>query len=94
MNRGEILMVNDIIIALFEILDKLITLSGLFNLLSDLLDKLSVIQTYSNDIQYYLSGAYFFLGKPLIIFVISVATTCFLIKLIGALVMIIGQFIP
>lgn len=87
-------MINDIIIKLLLVLDGLYDSLGLFDLVSDLFDKISVYENYTNDIQYYLSGAYFIFGKPLIIFLVSVGATIFVIKLVGAIVMIVGQFIP
>lgn len=94
MKRGVLLMVNDILLKLIFIFDDIISATGLLDYVQEIIVKLSTYETYIDDIQYYLSGAYFFLGKPLIIFVVGVSATVFAIKLIGAIVMIISQFIP
>lgn len=87
-------MINDIIIKLIQYLDLFFSDLTLFTKLSQLQTALNTYQSYINDFQYYLSGAYFIFGKPLIIFVVGLSATVFTIKLIGAVVMIVGQFIP
>lgn len=87
-------MITDLFIKGIEFLDMMLSRLSFFTKLSDLITTLNTYQTYINDFQYYLSGAYFIFGKPLIIFVLGLSATVFAIKLIGAIVMIVGQFIP
>lgn len=87
-------MINDIIIGIINAFDVMLTHFDLFELLQDLTDKLDLYQTYMNEATPYLSGAYFIFGKPLIIYTVGLAATVFAIKFIGALVMIVGQFVP
>ena len=87
-------LITDMIISLINFIDSLLYNSGIFTKISDLITSLGTYQTYLNDFQTYLSGAYFIFGKPLIIFVLGLSGTVFLIKLVMAIVMIVGQFVP
>ena len=87
-------MITDFIIAVINAFDLMLSSFDLFEMLEDLLDHLDLYQSYMNDATVYLSGAYFIFGKPLIIYTVSLAATVFAIKLIGAIVMIVGQFVP
>ena len=87
-------MITDLIVSLIQFLDQVLDSLGIFNSLSDLITSLGTYQTYLNDFQTYLSGAYFIFGKPLIIFVLTLSGTVFIIKVVMAIVMIVGQFVP
>ena len=87
-------MITDLIVALINFLDQVLEALNVFDSISDLITSLGTYQTYLNDFQNYLSGAYFIFGKPLIIFVLGLSGTVFLIKLVMAIVMIVGQFFP
>lgn len=87
-------MLTDFIIFCINFLDSILSGMSFFDKLQSLITTLNTYQTYINDFQYYLSGAYFIFGKPLIIFVVGLSATVFAVKLIGAIVMIVGQFIP
>lgn len=87
-------MITDLIVSLINFLDQILDVLGIFDSLSDLISTLGTYQTYLNDFQNYLSGAYFIFGKPLIIFVLTLSGTVFIIKVVMAIVMIVGQFVP
>lgn len=87
-------MINDLIVSFIEWVDGVYSSMGLFTALSNIITQINTYQSYINDFQYYLRGAYFILGKPLIIYVVTVSGTIFVIAIIGALVNIISQFIP
>ena len=87
-------MITDVIIAIINAFDLMLSSFDLFQILEDLTGQIDLYQTYMNDATVYLSGAYFIFGKPLIIYTVSLAATVFAIKLIGAIVMIVGQFVP
>lgn len=87
-------MINDMIISFINWVDGVYSNMGLFTALSDIITKINTYQSYVNDMQYYIRGAYFIFGKPLIIYVISISATIFIITIIGAIVNIVSQFIP
>lgn len=55
---------------------------------------MNTYQSYVSTFQTYLSSAYFIFGKPMVIYVLGFSVTIFAIKCIGALIMIVGQFVP
>ena len=87
-------MINDLIVSFINWVDNIYSSMGLFNALSNIITQINTYQFYINDFHYYLRGAYFILGKPMIIYVITVSGTIFIITIIGAIVNIISQFIP
>lgn len=87
-------MWTDFIIFIIGWADDMFTSFDFYQELDSLITTLNTYQTYINDFQYYLSGAYFIFGKPLIIFCLTVSGGIFIISLIGAIVNIVSQFIP
>ena len=87
-------MITNLFINGIEFLDGILTSLHLFSYLSDLLVKLNEYQNYITEFQRYLSGAYYIFGKPLVIYVLSCSAIVFGIKLVGAIVFIVGQFVP
>lgn len=87
-------MINDFIIKIIMVFDNLYNNFGVSSLLEDLLEKVSTFEDYLSDFEYYLGGVYFVLGKPLVIFMVSVFGIIFTIRLVMAIVNIVGQFIP
>lgn len=87
-------MLTDFIVSIITTFDNILSGFDLFQLLEDLITQLNTYQSYINEFQVYLSGAFYIFGKPLIIFVLGISGTVFLIKLVMAIVMIVGQFVP
>lgn len=87
-------MINDLIIKIIMVFDNLYNNFGVSALIEDLIDKISTFEDYLSDFQYYLGGVYFVLGKPLVVFMVSVFSIIFTIRLVMAIVNIVGQFIP
>lgn len=87
-------VINDIISNLILSLADFYTSSGLHTAVTNLIDKLDDWQTYSSLFSTYLSGLYFLFGKALILYIVGVFTAVFLVRLIFAVVNLIGQFVP
>ncbi len=87
-------MLTDFVISLIQFIDNIVSGLSLFDLLNELVVKMNTYQSYINEFQVYLSGAFYVFGKPLIIFVLGASATVFIIKLVMAIVMIVGQFVP
>lgn len=87
-------MINDFIIGFISLVDNFLYNLNFFTFLSDLITKMNTYTNYVSTFQTYLSSAYFIFGKPLVMYVVGFSITIFAIKVIGAIVMIVGQFIP
>lgn len=87
-------MINDIIIGLINLFNNLINSTALITNLNEILSYLTQIEQHSATLQSYLSGAYFFVGKPLVLYVIGFSGVVFIVNITGAIIMIVGQFIP
>ena len=87
-------MINDLIIKLIHLFDGLYNSFGVSSLFEDLLESASTFESYTTEFSYYLSGLYFVFGKPLIVFIVGVFSVVFMIRLVMAIVNIVGQFIP
>lgn len=87
-------MINDIIIGLINLFNNLINSTALITNLNEILSYLTQIELHSATLQSYLSGAYFFVGKSLVIYVIGFSGVVFIVNITGAIIMIVGQFIP
>ena len=87
-------MINDLIIKLIQLFDGLYNSFGVSSLFEDLFEKASTFETYTTEFSYYLGGLYFVFGKSLIVFMVSVFSIVFMIRLVMAIVNIVGQFIP
>ena len=87
-------MITDMIISFINWVDSVYSSMGLFTALNNIITQINTYQSYVNDMQYYIRGAYFIFGKPMIIYVISLSATIFIITIIGAIVNIVSQFIP
>lgn len=59
-----------------------------------LIDHIGQYETYTATFQQYLGGVYFIFGKPLCMYIITTFFIVFAIRLIMAIVMLVGQFIP
>ena len=87
-------MINDLIVGLITLFNNFINSTSLIINLNEMLSYLQLFENYSVDFQTYLSGAYFFVGKPLILYVIGFSAIIFTVNLAGAIIMIVSQFIP
>ena len=75
-------------------LDYLLSQFGLYDKLTVLIGYLDDFQTYTTEFNKYLSGVYFIFGKSLVVYMVSVFATIVIIRIIFALVHLIGQFVP
>lgn len=87
-------MINDIITGLISFLSSLYTNLGLHTAFSGLLDLLDDFQQYQTLFNEYLSGVYFLFGKGLVIYMVGAFLTILLVRVVFAVINIVGQFIP
>lgn len=87
-------MINDFISNLILGFDNFLNQIGLYTLISQLLDYLDDFQSYKATFQSYLSGLYFFFGKSLIIYIVTIFGVIVTVRIIMAVVHTVGQFVP
>lgn len=87
-------MINDFISNLILSFDDFISSLGLYTKFTELLGYLDDFQTYSVEFNKYLSGVYFILGKGLCTYIISIFVLIVIIRIIFAVVNLVGQFVP
>ena len=87
-------MINDLISKLILAFDNLLSSLGLYNKFSQLIGYLDDFQSYATEFNKYLSGVYFIFGKSLVIYMISVFIVIVAVRIIFAVVHLIGQFVP
>lgn len=87
-------MINDFISNLIIGFDNLLNQIGLYSLISQLLDYLDDFQSYKTTFQSYLFGLYFFFGKSLIIYIVTIFGVIVTVRIIMAVVHTVGQFVP
>lgn len=87
-------MINDLITKLIFAFDDLLTNVGLYTKLTTLLNHLSDFTQYTTEFQKYLTGVYFIFGKALIVYMISVFITVVVVRIVFAIVHLVGQFVP
>ena len=86
-------MINDIIIKCLGVLIDFYS-QYIHPHVSDLLTLMVKWRDYSSQFQVWLGGVYYILGKPLVIFIVTAFGIILVIRLIMALVNIIGQYVP
>lgn len=87
-------MINDFISNIILALDNLLNEMGLYDKMDILLSYLDDYSSYTTEFNKYLSGVYFVVGKPLVIYLLSVAVTIIIIRFIFAIVNLVGQYVP
>ena len=87
-------MINDLISNLIIAFDDFLTNLGLYNKFATLIGYLDDFQTYTTEFNKYLSGVYFIFGKTLVIYMISVFAIIVAVRIIFAVVHLVGQFVP
>ena len=87
-------MINDLISNLIIAFDDLLTNLGLYTKFTILIGYLDDFQTYTTEFNKYLSGVYFIFGKTLVMYMISVFIIVVAVRIIFAVVHLIGQFVP
>lgn len=88
-------MINDFIKWCLEIIDTFYDLiPSEYNLITKITDLVSSISSYSSTWNELTSVIFFILGKPLVVTCISVGICIIVVKLIFALINIIGQYVP
>lgn len=86
-------MINDFITGFISIFTSFYT-DHIHQHIQDLIDLLSSWEDYESIFNDLLAGVMFICGKPLIVFMVSCFVIIVTIRVIMALVNIIGQFIP
>ena len=79
-------MITDIVKSILQFFDTLYTNLGVSSFIADLIDKLDKPFEFIGDFSYYISGVYYVLGKPLVMYVIGVITVILAIRIILAVV--------
>ena len=87
-------MINDLISNLIIAFDDLLTNLGLYTKFSNLIGYLDDFQTYTTEFNKYLSGVYFIFGKALVSYMVSVFIIIVAVRIIFAIVNLVGQFVP
>lgn len=87
-------MIADILTFFVNLFDTLLSHLGLNSLLTQLVSYLDDWQQYSSTFNYYLSGLYFIIGKPIVIYIITVFAIIVTIRIVMAFINIIGQYVP
>lgn len=62
--------------------------------IANLLSHIMAWQTYTADFKTYLGGVYYVLGKPLIVFIVVTFSLILVVRLVFAIVWLVGQFVP
>lgn len=87
-------VINDLIEKLIMSFSYFYESLGLHTAISNLIGYLDDWQTYQATFAEYMSGVYFLFGKSLIVYMVTVFTIIFLVRLIFAVINLVGQFIP
>lgn len=88
-------MINDLIKWGLNIIDYFYNLiPSNYNLITKIQELLTSLSTYQSTWNDLTSVIFFILGKPLVVTCISVGVCIIVVKLIFALINIIGQYVP
>lgn len=87
-------MINDIISNLIIAFDDFITQLGLYTKITTLISYLDDFTTYTTEFNKYLSGVYFILGKSLVVYIVTCFALIVVIRIIFAVINLVGQFVP
>lgn len=87
-------MINDIISNLIIAFDDFITQLGLYTKITTLIGYLDDFATYTTEFNKYLSGVYFILGKSLVVYIVTCFALIVIIRIIFAVINLVGQFVP
>lgn len=87
-------MLADIIEFFVNLLDTILSHLGVTTLLNNLLGYLDDWQQYTTTFNNYLSGVYFILGKPLVLYIVGAFGVIVTIKLIMAIIHLFSSFKP
>lgn len=88
-------MINDFIKWGLDLIDYFYNLiPGNYNLITKIQDLITSLSTYQNTWNELTSVIYFILGKPLVVTCISVGVCIIVVKLIFAIINIVGQYVP
>lgn len=88
-------MINDFIKWCLDLIDTFYDLiPSQYNLIEKITDLITTISSYQSTWNDLTSVIFFVLGKPLVVACISVGVCIIVVKLIFALINIIGQYVP
>ena len=88
-------MINDLIEWALSIIDNIYSLiPENFNLIDKIAALLNSLQSYQDTWNSLMSVIYFVIGKPLLTTCIGVGVAIIVIKLIFAIINIVGQYVP
>lgn len=86
-------MINDLILNILQFLFDIYT-NTLHTPINNLITHINTWQNYTSDFTVWLGGVYYILGKPLCIFMLTAFGLILTIRIIFAIVHLIGQFVP
>lgn len=88
-------MINDFIKWCIDIIDSFYNqIPSQYNLIEKITDLLSSLIDYQATWQTFTSVIFFIVGKPLVVACIGVGIAIIVIKLIFAIINIVGQYVP
>lgn len=87
-------MLSDVINFFITGFDTILQNLGIITLLNNLISLTDDWQTYQTTFNNYLSGVYFLFGKTLVIYIVTAFGIIVVIRIIMALINIIGQYVP
>lgn len=87
-------MINDFISKLIIGFDDLLSSLGLYQKFTELIGFLDDFESYTNEFNKYLSAVYFIFGKTLVTYIVGVFVVIVIVRIIFAIVNIVGQFVP
>lgn len=88
-------MINDFIKWGLDLIDYFYNLiPSNYNLITKIQDLITTLSTYQSTWNDLTSVIYFILGKPLVVTCISVGVCIIVVKLIFAIINIVGQYVP
>lgn len=87
-------MLSDVINFFITGFDTILQNLGIITLLNNLISFTDDWQNYQSTFNNYLSGVYFLFGKSLVIYIVTAFGIIVVIRIIMALINIIGQYVP
>lgn len=86
-------MLNDIVIKLITVLNTLYT-TFVSPYMTQVISLLSTWNNYESTMRYYLQGVYFIIGKGLCMYIVSAFVVILAIRIVFAIINIVGQYVP
>lgn len=87
-------VINDLISKFILSFANLYDSSGLHTAVTNLIGILDDWQSYQATFAEYMQGVYFLFGKSLVVYMVTVFTIIFIVRLVFAIVHLVGQYVP